>query len=158
MTDEPGTTPTDTPFPIQVSQLNCYEGKDESLQCLALIMNEYSEWIQNLSTQIHLIDTSGKVIESCTAYSLIDLLPPGKSIILGCSFQKAPNVEYQPQAMVISASNVLSPSEHYLGISLRNTLISVNWEGSSAQVQGEIILNSTGVRCKLGEDPGNSFQ
>ena len=57
MADEPGTTLTATPFPIQVSQLNCYESKDESLQCLALIMNEYSEWIQNLSTQIHLIDT-----------------------------------------------------------------------------------------------------
>ncbi|MFC2064906.1 LysM peptidoglycan-binding domain-containing protein [Chloroflexota bacterium] len=145
--DEPGTTLTATPFPVQVSQVNCYESKDESLQCLALIMNEYNEWIQNISTQIHLIDTSGKVIESCTAYSLIDLLPPGKSIILSCSFQKVPIIEYHPQSIIISASNVPSPSEQYLDISIRNTLVTVNWEGSSAQVQGEIILNSTGAEA-----------
>jgi len=142
MADKPGATLTITPFPIQISQVNCYESQDESLQCLVLIKNDFSEWIQNLSTLIHLIDPSGKIIETCTAYPPLDLLPPGKSIILSCPFQKVPIEKYQPQATIISASNIPSPSELYLDILIQNSLIEVNMEGLSAQVNGEIILNS----------------
>jgi LysM repeat protein len=140
--DKPSATFTITPLPIQPSQVDCFESQDESLRCLVLIKNEFADWIQNLSTQIHLIDPSGKLLETCTAYPPLDLLPPGRAIILSCSFQKVPIEKYQPQATIISASNVPFPSELYMDISIQNSFIELNREGLNAQVHGEIILNT----------------
>jgi LysM repeat protein len=135
-------TPTTKPAPVQISQVNCLKNQDTSLACLVLLENEFTGWIQNLSIQIQLIDPSGKLLDTCEAYPPLDLLPPGKSIVLSCSFPKSPNGNYLSYASVISAISIPFPNDRYLDISIRNPLVEIYWDGLTANVLGEIVLNT----------------
>ena len=143
-----GATSTITPFPIEISQVNCIINKDESLTCMVLLENESNQWIQNMSALIQLIDPTGNELDSCTAFPLLDLLPPGKAVILSCSFLNPPKSDFQAYATITSAVNNPISSERYLNISIQNPLIEITWDGKSANVQGEIILNSPSLTAK----------
>ena len=135
-------TPTITPFPLQISQLNCLNTKDASLTCLVLVKNEYTGWIQNLSVLIQLIDPSGKEIDSCNAYPVLDLVQPGSSMVLNCSFQNTPIGNYKAYATIISAVNNPLPGDLYLNLSIQNSLVEINWDGLSASVHGKVSNNT----------------
>ena len=134
--------PTSTPLPVTIQQTQCFQNQDESLWCLSLLKNEFSDVLQNLSIRFSLLDSNRIVVTDQTAYAPLDILSPDKSIVLGTIF-KAPIPDgYSIQAQIISASRLPAVNLRYLEVHYQNYLVQVDWEGKNAEVSGQIMLDN----------------
>jgi LysM repeat protein len=132
--------PTSTPLPVTIQQTQCYQNQDDSLWCLSLLKNEFSDVIQNLSIRFSLLDSNRLVVKDQTAYAPMDILAPGKSIVLGTIFKSPIPDGFSIQAQIISASRLPAVNLHYLEVNFQNYLVQVDWEGKNAEVSGQIML------------------
>ncbi len=133
--------PTATPWPVYIQETQCYRNLDGSLWCLALLKNEFAETLQNLSIVISLIDPNNMVLSTKTAYAPMDLLPPGKSLVIGVLFHEIIPDDFHPQTQILSASRLPSSDNRYPLIHLQNHLAQVDWGGLSARVSGKLMLD-----------------
>lgn len=130
---------TPTPVPAPITQTVCHPTADNGVWCFALIHNNTSDVLENISAQITLTDQSGTVIASQPAFSPLDILPPGSSLPVYVFFPGAPATA-RPQVQLISALQLGSGNVRYLPASLDNTLAQINWDGHTAQLSGQIHL------------------
>jgi len=132
--------PTITPVPITIQQLVCYPGVDKGLWCLASIHNGSAEMLENLSALVILRDAAGLEVASQQAYAPLNILPPGASMPLGVFFfpPVAPGVV--AQAQLLTAIQVSTDDPRYVPVALQNTSVTLDWNGLSAQVAGQVYL------------------
>ena len=138
---EAASEPTAPPLPVSIQQTKCYQNQDGSLWCLALLKNGYADAIQNLSINVSLLDSNGKVASIQTAYAPLDLLPSGKSIALGTLFMAPIPDGYSTQTQILSASSLPSTDKHYQLVHFQNYLVEVDWRAMSATVSGQVVLD-----------------
>ncbi len=131
-------TPTPVPFPIL--QAACHPTLDRGLWCFVLAHNDSSEFMENVTAQVSIVDSRGKSIASQTALLPLNILPPGQSLPLSVFF--APDVpsDVEPRVQVLTAIRLLPGDARYLPATIQNTLVQVDWSGFSAQVSGQILL------------------
>lgn len=134
---------TATPVPVTIQQVQCYPNQDGSFYCLALLKNDHPETLQDLSVLISLVGSDGTILNSQTAYSLLDLLPPGKSIPLIALFQAPIPQNWQPQTRLLTASFMRSTGSFYPSITLLNNLVEVDWGGLNARIHGQAVLSAS---------------
>jgi hypothetical protein len=139
----PSGTTTPTPIPVVIRQIRCYPNKDGSLTCLVLLENTTSSAIQNLSITVSLEGSDQTTLGSQSAYSITEVLLPGKSTVLSAFFQSAPLVEFQPHAVVLTATVLPVIGNRYVATTIQNPLVQVNWGGLSAHVEGTISLSDS---------------
>ena len=144
---ESSSPPISTPVPVAIQQLQCFPNQDGSLYCLVLVKNDHPETVQNLTVLIDLEASNGTIINSQTAYSPLDLLPPGKVMPLGVLFAAPVPPGWQPQARLISASRLASVEPQYPSISLLNSLVEVDWGGLNAHITGEATLTASDLKA-----------
>ena len=133
--------PTPTPVPFTVEQIECYPTADGGMWCFVLAHNDFSEFIENVSAQISLVDANG-IIGSQTALLPLNILPPNSSLPLAAYFPDVPaSSGVKPQVQILTAIKLLPNDERYLPAVVNNTLVQVNAEGHSAQVAGLVLLN-----------------
>jgi hypothetical protein len=128
---------TPTPAPTPVTQTVCHPSSDHGLWCFALIQNNTSDILENVSAQVTLFDENQNALASQTAFLPLDIIPPNSSLPVYVFFPSTPvNVEMQVQLL----SAVQSNNSRYLPVKLNNTIAQIDWNGLTAQVSGQILL------------------
>ncbi len=142
----PGSSPnpaaesTPTPVPFQIRQIVCYPTSDRGMWCFALAHNDSSDFMEDVTARVNLLDADGKTIAGQTALLPLNLLPPNSSLPLFTYFAPEVPSDAQAQVQVLTAIRLLPGDARYLPATLQNTLVQVDWSGLSAQVSGEVFL------------------
>jgi len=130
-----GATPT--PAPVPVTQTVCHPTADGGLWCFALIQNNTSDFLENISAQLTLFNENNEVVASQTAFLPLDMILPNTSLPVYVFFPNtAVNVTLQIQILSAIPSN----GSRYLLADLNNIVTQINWDGRTAKVSGEVTL------------------
>src|SRR5512145_938215 len=84
--DNPSGEPTPTPAPFTIEQIECYPTADKGMWCFVLVHNEFSDFMENVSAQITLVDANNTTLTSQTALLPLNILPPNASLPLAVFF------------------------------------------------------------------------
>jgi hypothetical protein len=110
--------------------------------CFVLAHNDFSDFMENITAQVTLIDASNQMIASQTALLPLNILPPNTSLPLAVFFTPEIPFDAKPQVQVLTAIRLLPNDERYLPATVNNTLVQVNADGRSAHVTGQVLLPS----------------
>jgi LysM repeat protein len=138
--ENPSAEPTPTPVPFTIQQIECYPTADKGMWCFVLVHNDFSDFMENLSAQVTLLDVDNTAIASQTALLPFNILPPNASLPLAVFFPPEISFDAKPQVQVLTAIRLLPNDERYLPATINNTLVQVNADGSSAYVSGVVLL------------------
>jgi hypothetical protein len=130
---------TPTPAPLTILQTRCWPTADGGCWCFALIQNDYTETIENLSVQFTLLDSTGQEIGNQVAFALLNILPAGRTMPVAAFFPTPVPVDTVPRVQILTAIHLPADDTRYLPIALQNTLVSVDWDGRTAQVAGQAM-------------------
>jgi LysM repeat protein len=139
----PSGEPSPTPVPVVLLQARCWAGPQGGQWCFALVHNDDSESLENLSAQFSLISPDGQAIASLSAFAPLDVLPSGQSMPLAVYFPPPIADQVLPRVQILTSTRLLPGDTRYLPAVLENTLVSVDWAGRSAQVSGKVYLAAT---------------
>ena len=140
--DNPSGEPTPTPAPFTVQQIECYPTTDKGMWCFVLVHNDFSDFMENVSAQVTLVDANNATLASQTALLPLNILPPDTSLPLAVFFPPEIPLDAKPQVQVLTAIRLLPNDERYLPATINNTLVQVNADGRSARVSGQVLLPS----------------
>ncbi|MCI0551920.1 MAG: LysM peptidoglycan-binding domain-containing protein [Anaerolineae bacterium] len=140
--DNPSGEPTPTPASFSVQQIECYPTAAKGMWCFVLVHNDFSDFIENVSAQVTLVDSNNATLASQTALLPLNILPPNTSLPLAVFFPPDIPTNAKPQVQVLTAIRLLPNDERYLPATIHNTLVEVNAEGHSAQVSGLVLSQS----------------
>ena len=140
--DNPSGEPTPTPAPFTIQQIECYPTADKGMWCFVLVHNDFSEFMENVSAQVTLVDANNAILASQTALLPLNILPPDTSLPLTVFFSPEIPFDAKPQVQVLTAIRLLPNDERYLPAIINNTLVQVNADGRSARVSGRVLLPS----------------
>jgi len=129
---------TPTPAPAPVTQTVCHPSADGGLTCFALIQNNSTELLENVSAQITLLDENNKAIVSQTAFMPLDFVPPNSSLPVYVFFadQAPANVQVQ----ILTANQLPLNNQYYLPAVIQNSSAQISADGRTAQVSGLVTL------------------
>jgi len=139
--DNPSGEPTPTPAAFTIQQIECYPTADQGMWCFVLIHNDFSDFVENVSAQVTLVDVNGTVLASQTALLPLNILPPNTSLPLAVFFPPEIPPDAKPHVQVLTAIRLLPNDERYLPATINNTLVQVNADGRSARVNGQVLLS-----------------
>lgn len=134
------TEPTPTPVPLRIRQTTCYPSRDGGLWCLALIVNEYAETIENLSVLFVLQDGNGREQSRQTVFAPLDIVPPGHAIAVAAFFPAPVPAGAQAAVRVLTAHRILASDTRYLTATAHHVLVEIDWQGRSARLSGIVVL------------------
>ncbi len=140
--------PTPTPVPLLVRQTTCYPTREGGLWCLALIVNEYAEMVENLSVLFVLQDQTGQEVARQVTFAPLDILPPGRAMAVVAFFPAPVPAGAQAAVRVLTAHRLLASDTRYLPVTARNVLVEIDGNGLSAHLSGVVILESGGVTAR----------
>ncbi len=140
--DNPSGEPTPTAAPFAIEQIECYPTANKGMWCFVLVHNDLSDFMENVSAQVTLVDSNNATLASLTALSPLNILPPNTSLPLSVFFPPDIPADAKPQVQVLTAIRLLPNDERYLPATLNNTLVQVNADGHSAQVNGLVLSQS----------------
>ena len=140
--DNPSGEPTPTPAPFVVQQIECYPTTNKGMWCFVLGYNDTSDFIENVSAQVTLVDSNNSVIASQTALLPLNILPPNTSLPMTIFFPPDVPLDAKPQVQILTAIRLLPNDERYIPATINNTLVQVNSDGHSAQVSGLVLSQS----------------
>lgn len=134
-----GSASTPTPVPAPVTQTVCHPTTDRGLWCFALIRNDSTAFIENVSSQMTLIDPDGAVVASQIALMPLNIVAPNTSLPVYAFF--APQVPANNvQVQVLTAVSLAPSDSRYLAATINNASAQIDWEGHIAQVSGQVFL------------------
>jgi len=138
----PSGEPTPTPVPFTVQQIKCYPTADKGMWCFVLVHNDFSDFMENISAQVTLIDANEATLASQTALLPLDILPPNTAMPLAVFFPPEIPYDAKPQVQVLTAIRLLPNDERYVPATSSNTLVQVNAGGHSARLSGMVLSHS----------------
>lgn len=138
--ENPSGEPTPTPAPFTVRQIECYPSADQGMWCFVLVHNDFSDFMENVSAQVTLIDSNNTVIASQTALLPLNILPPNTSLPLTVFFPPQIPLDARPQVQILTGIRLLPDDQRYLPATVSNTLVQVDSDGLSAHVSGQVAM------------------
>jgi len=139
--ENPSGEPTPTPSPFTIQQIECYPTADKGMWCFVLVHNDFSEFIENVSAQVTLVDGENNTIGTQTAWLPLNILPSNTSLPLAVFFPPVIPADAKPQVQKLTAIRLLPDDERYLPATINNTLVQVNADGRSALASGVVLLS-----------------
>jgi len=128
-----------TPVPVPITQATCFPTAAHGLGCFALIQNNTSASIEDVSAQITLLDAGKNVIAAQTAFTPLDTIPANSFLPAYFFFPNTPaNLTVQVQLL----SAIQGDASRDLPALLNNTIAQIGWKGLTAQLSGQISLPS----------------
>ncbi|RPJ29029.1 MAG: LysM peptidoglycan-binding domain-containing protein [Chloroflexi bacterium] len=138
--ENPSGEPTPSPVPFTIRQIECYPTVNRGMWCFVLTHNDFSDFMENVSAQVTLVDSDNTTLASQTALLPLNILPPNTSLPLIVFFPPEIPFDAKPQVQVLTAIRLLPNDERYLPATINNTLVQVNAEGRSTHVSGQVLL------------------
>jgi LysM repeat protein len=137
-----GNSTAPTPVAASVGAVSCHP-LGGGLYCLAPVHNPLGVMLEDVGLSISLVDSNGTSLASQGAFLPLDILPGGATLPAYAFFPDRV-VHFQPVAQLVSSIRLKRGDARYLPAAVRNVFVSVDWNGRSAQVQGQIILTAAG--------------
>ena len=147
--DGPRSAPTPTPVPAPVTQTSCHPTIDRGMWCFALVRNDSSAIIENVSAQVALIDSDGTVIASQVGFMPLNILPPKAALPVYVFFMPDVPAKVSAQVQLLSAVSLAGDDTRYLRATIHNASAQINWDGHSAQLSGEVSLPAESSPAKI---------
>jgi hypothetical protein len=138
--ENPSGEPTPTPASFTIQQVECYSTADQGMWCFVLVHNDFSDFMENLSAQVTLVDANNSILASQTALLPLNILPPNTSLPLAVFFSPEIPADANSQVQILTAIRLLPGDERYLPATISNTLVQVNADGRSARLNGQVLL------------------
>jgi LysM repeat protein len=138
--ENPSGEPTPTPVPFTVEQIECYPTADRGMWCFVLVHNDFSDFMENISAQVTLVNSDNSALASQAALLPLNILPPNSSLPLTVFFPPDVPFDAKSQVQLLTAIRLLPDDERYLPATVSNTLVQVNAGGRSALVNGQVLL------------------
>jgi murein DD-endopeptidase MepM/ murein hydrolase activator NlpD len=138
--ENPSGEPTPTPVPFTVQEIECYPTADQGMWCFVLVHNDFSDFMENVSAQVTLVDANNKALASQTALLPLNILPPDTSLPLTVFFPPDVPFDAKPRVQVLTAIRLLAGDARYIPAAVNNTLVQVDAEGRSARLSGRVLL------------------
>ena len=156
--DNPSGEPTPTAVPFTIQQIECYPTADKGMWCFLLAHNDLSDFMENLSAQVTLVDANNTTIASQTALLPLNILAPDTSLPLAVFFPPAIPFDAKPQVQVLTAIRLLPNDERYLPATINNTLVQVNADGRSARITWSCVVGRCSKSRNSSLGSGNSLR
>jgi len=139
-----GLLPTATPAPIELAPPACYRTLDGSLWCLTLAQNPTQAAVEGVGALITLGNASGEPLRSEPAYASLNVLAPGRRLLLAAYF--APPVpEFElAQARLTSAVSAASLDERYTPVEVLLDRSTPGPEAAGWTVSGVVTITGGG--------------
>lgn len=139
-----GTDPTllFTPAPLDLGPGFCRPSGAGTV-CLIPVHNPYSQALENVKVRVTLFDENGQSLASQEAILPLNILPPDQ-VLPAVVFFSGLTVQASAQVQLITSIRLSPGDGRYLQTTIQNLLVSVDWNGLSANVQGQILLPETG--------------
>lgn len=137
--NNPSGEPTPTPAPFTVEQIECYPTLDKGMWCFVLVRNDFPEPIENVSAQVTLTGSDNTVLATQTAFLPLNILPPNASLPLAVFFSPDVPFDAKPQVQILTAIRLLPDDTRYIPAAINNTLVQIDSDGYSAQVNGLVL-------------------
>jgi hypothetical protein len=137
------TEPTPTPASLPIKQVRCWPETTGGLWCFAVLQNDYTDNLENISARFILLDVSGQELINQVVYGLLDILPPGASMPLAAHFAGPVRGYADVRVQMLTATRLLPGDVRYLPVRLENTLVRVDASGRTATVAGRLQLSGT---------------
>jgi hypothetical protein len=110
--------------------------------CFILAHNDFSDFMENVSVQVTLMDSNNKTVASQTALLPLNILPPNTSLPLNVFFPPEIPFDAKPQVQILTAIRLLPNDQRYIPATINNTLVQVNAGGLNARVNGIVVSQS----------------
>ncbi len=140
--ENPSGEPSPTPVPFTVQQIECYPTADKGMWCFILVHNDFSDFMENVSAQVTLVDSNNVTLASQTALLPLNILPPNISLPLMVFFPPEIPFDAKPTVQVLTAIRLLPDDQRYIPATIDNTLVQVNANGLSARLSGMVFSQS----------------
>jgi hypothetical protein len=140
--ENPSGEPTPTPASFTVQQIECYSTADKGMWCFVLVHNDFSDFMENVSAQLTLIDSNDTVLASQTAFLPLNILPPDTSLPLTVFFSPEIPFDAKPRVQILTAIRLSTGDQRYIPATINNTLVEVNADGRTAHVSGMVFSQS----------------
>ena len=130
-----------TPVPLDLGEGVCSPSGD-GIVCLIPIHNPYPQALENVKVVMTLYDENGQPVGSQEAILPLNLLASDRTLPADAFF-KGVQAWTAVQAGLVTSMRLEDGDQRYLQTTIQNLLVSVNWDGLSANVQGQIFLTET---------------
>jgi LysM repeat protein len=140
--------PQTTPEPMTVESPNCTRSREAGILCFLLIKNDQKYPVENIQARIILGNSqTGKVIDQVTTAPL-NILYPGKAMALLAYFTSVVADPFQTSSEIVTALQVQDGASRYLDTKLENQQITIDSNGLSAKLYGEVSLIDPAASAK----------
>jgi LysM repeat protein len=125
-----------TPVPADLGPVSCFSSIG-GLICLAPVHNPNSEALENIKVQITLFGEDGQPRESQEAILPLNILQPGQTLPASTYFHGIPSV-HSALSQLKASTPLIHGDQRYIAALIQNLFVSIDWDGGSAQVQGQV--------------------
>jgi len=125
-----------TPVPADLGPVSCFSSMG-GLTCLASVHNPNFEALENIKVQITLLGENGQPAESLEAFLPLNILRPGQTLPVSAYFRGIMST-HSALAQLKASTSLISGDQRYIPVFVQNLFVSIDWGGSSAQVQGQV--------------------
>ncbi len=127
-----------TPVPADLGPVACFSSLG-GLTCLAPVHNSQAEALENVEVQVILFGVDGQPVASQAAFLPLNLLPPGQTLPASVHFPGLTSAQ-TALAQLKAATRLAPGDQRYLPASVQDLLVRIAWDGSFAQVEGQVRL------------------
>lgn len=132
------------PLALLYANPNCYPTLSGGMWCFVLAQNDTEGVVEGISFEIQLYAEDGNLMANEIAFPLLDRLSAGETTPALFFFVDAP-AESQAYAELSTAFEGVENDENYPAASLQGVLTQISWDGKSAQVSGDVLVESDRV-------------
>ena len=136
--------PAIEPLALSFADPDCYATLSGGIWCFVLAQNDTEGVVEGISFEIQLYEGDGSLTATEIAFPLLDRLSSGEAMPALLFFADAP-ADIQAYAELRTAFEGAENDEKYPAASLQGVLTQISWDGKSAQVSGEALVESDTV-------------
>lgn len=130
-----------TPEPVDFGPVYC-QPTGGGTACFITVHNPGPEALENISVQVTLMDGNGQPLGNQPAALPLDILPASRSLPAEVFFSGITN-GVTATAQLLTSVRLAAGDGRYLKTDIQNLLVSIAWNGLSANVEGELLLPET---------------
>ncbi|MBT3315078.1 MAG: LysM peptidoglycan-binding domain-containing protein [Anaerolineae bacterium] len=131
--------PTFAPLAIEISAPNCYPTLSGGMWCFIRAENKTGASVESISAKIKVFDLSGNLLAEEVAFPLTDRLLVDAEVPLLAFFPDL-SADTRAEARLLTALPIADENARYLPASLQNVLTEIAWDGRSAEISGNVLI------------------
>jgi len=137
--DKKSVAPTLAPLAIEISSPNCYPTLSGGMWCFIRAENKTGASVESISAKIKVFDLSGNLLAEEVAFPLTDRLLVDAEVPLLAFFPDL-SADTRAEARLLTALPIADENARYLPASLQNVLTEIAWDGRSAEISGNVLI------------------